>query len=141
MGLADLFFGSQFKRTIQRYCDDQRWTVADINDQMAKLKFRMSSGRIQIVYIIKYDNTLEFSCPSGIGFDSSDEMPHRGSTYLLLRSRELKIGFWCIEKIGTKFVYSFMHNAELSLIDSAYFGRVVKALTEECDRFEGSLQS
>ena len=58
---------------------------------------------------------------------------------MLKRSSQRKLGFWCIEEIGSKHVYSCMHNAEMQLIDSDYFGRVVRALISECDDFEGIL--
>lgn len=32
-----------------------------------------------------------------------------------------------------------MHNAELQLIDQAYFERVVRALIRECDKFEQTI--
>ncbi len=139
MSLADLFLGGKFKQTIKRYCAHQGWQIADLRSEAAKLRFRMDSGRSQIVYIIKYGTTLEFSCPSAVAFDSVDEIPHLGSTLLLMKSRTKKIGFWCIEEINNRQTYSYMHNAELSLIDSEYFAKVVRALIRECDAFEESL--
>jgi hypothetical protein len=79
---------------------------------------------------------LEFSVPSALSFDE-DDIPHMLSTLLLKRNVERKIGFWCLEKISEKFVFECMHNAEMQLIDSEYFGNVVRALINECDEFEG----
>jgi len=139
MGLETLFSGVNFANTIKKYCAANGWKIADLNDKRAILRFSMSSGRDQTLYIIRYESTLEFSVPSGAAFDSEDSIPHLLSTLLLKRSSERKIGFWCIEQIGGKHVYSCMHNAEMQLIDSNYFAKVVMALINECDDFEGVL--
>ena len=66
-------------------------------------------------------------------------MPHYLSILLLKRNAQRQVGFWCIEEIGSKHVFSCMHNAEMQLIDSKYFGQVVRALITECDNFEDLL--
>ncbi|MCS6872348.1 MAG: hypothetical protein RML95_03300 [Anaerolineae bacterium] len=138
-GLAALFSGLNFQSTIRRYCDQIGWRIADINDRRALLKFNMRSGRTQSLWIVRYDTTLEFSVPSMAQFDSEDRIPHYLSTVLLKRSAQNKIGFWCIEQISGRHVFSYMHNAEMSLINVQYFERVVNALVTECDTFEGIL--
>lgn len=138
-GLSSLFSGVNFQRTIQRYANDQNWRIAEIDNGHAVLKFRMDSGRNQQVYILRFENTLEFSTASMAIFDSENQIPHYLSTLLLQRSAERKYGFWCIENLSGKFVYSCMHNAEMELIDSNYFGAVVRALISEVDDFEGIL--
>ena len=139
MGLETLFSGVNFANTIKKFCATNGWKIADLNDKRAILRFSMSSGRDQTLYIIRYESTLEFSVPSMAAFDSEDNIPHFLSTLLLKRSAERKIGFWCIEEIGGKHVYSHMHNAEMQFIDSNYFAKVVRALINECDDFEGIL--
>ncbi len=134
-----LFSGVNFRTTIQRYCSQVGWKIAEIDNKHATLKFSMDSGRDQTLYIIPYESTLEFSVPSMAIFNTEDDIPHFLSTFLLQRSAEKKIGFWCIEKVGGKFVYSYMHNAEIQLIDVNYFAKVVRALIKECDDFEGVL--
>ncbi len=139
MGLEALFSGTNFANTIKKYCGANGWKIADLNSERAILRFSMSSGRDQTLYIVRYQSTLEFSVPSMAQFDSDDNIPHFLSTLLLKRSSENKFGFWCIEQIGGKQVYSYMHNAEMQLIDSGYFANVVRALVTECDDFEGIL--
>jgi hypothetical protein len=58
---------------------------------------------------------------------------------LLGQNAKFKIGFWCIEQISNKQVYSIMHNAEISLIDVNYFKKVVIKLVQECDSFEQAI--
>ncbi len=139
MSFEALFSGVNFATTIKKYCAASGWKIADLNNGRAVLRFSMSSGRDQTLYIIRYESTLEFSVPSMAAFDSEDDIPHFLSTLLLKRSSEKKIGFWCIEIIGGKHVYSCMHNAEMQLIDSSYFAKVVRALINECDDFEKTL--
>lgn len=139
MSIRNLFSGVNFANTVRKYCADNGWNVADLSDDRAVLRFTMESGRRQTLFIIRYEATLEFSVPSEFTFDSEDEVPHRLSTILLRRSSESKIGFWCLEKIGGKYVYSCMHNAEIDLLDSHFFAKVVRRLTRECDDFEEML--
>jgi hypothetical protein len=139
MSMASLFSGVNFSSTIKKYCATQGWKIADLNSERAILRFAMESGRDQTLFIIRYESTLEFSVPSMAAFESEENMPHFLSTLLMKRSSEKKIGFWCIERIGDKSVYSYMHNAEMQLIDSDYFAKVVRALITECDDFEGVL--
>ena len=133
------FSGVNFQNTIKRYCDQVGWKIYDSNNSRVVLRFTMESGRTQTLYIIRYESTLEFSVPSMAQFDSVDNIPHYLSTLLLKRSSERKYGFWCIEEIGGKQVFSHMHNAEIELIDVNYFAKLVRALINECDDFEKTL--
>lgn len=139
MNLESLFSGVNFSSTIKKYCATNGWKIADLNNERAILRFSMNSGRNQTLYILRYESTLEFSVPSMAVFDSEDRIPHFLSTLLLRRNSENKFGFWCIESIGGKYVYSYMHNAEMQLMDSNYFAKVVRALINECDDLEGIL--
>jgi len=138
-GFRDLFSSSNFKSTVERYCSEVGWKIAEIDDRRAVIRFRMDSGRRQTLYIIRYDETLEFSCPSALAFDTEDDVPHGLSTKLMQRNSQTKIGFWCIEEIQDKHVFSCMHNAEMELMNTEYFRRVVNVLVGECDRFEGAV--
>ncbi|HEY7022702.1 MAG TPA: hypothetical protein VH349_16415 [Ktedonobacterales bacterium] len=137
MSLESLFSGNSFKSAVQTCSAQNGWTVAEISDKMAKLRFNMPSGRNQILYIVKFDTTMEFSVPSGIVLDSEEEFPGVLSTKLLRRNAERKIGFWCIEHVSGKYAYSCMHNEDIQKIDAGYFARIVTALISECDHFEG----
>jgi len=65
-----------------------------------------------------------------------DAVPGYLSTLLLKRNCEKKIGFWCLEGIGSRQIFSHMHNAEMSLIDGEYFAKVVRTLIQEVDELE-----
>ena len=135
--LSSLFNGKSFERTIRQYCEDQSWEIDTLDSEHAVITFRMSSGRKQALWIVKHGTTIEFSVPSALTFDSEDDLPGFISNLLLRSNATNKIGFWCIEEISDKFVYSFMHNAEMDLLNSEYFARVARFLAQECDRLEG----
>lgn len=103
------------------------------------MKFEADSGNTQTLFIIRYENTLELSVPSGLKFNSLEDVPGWMSTLLLSRNSQYKVGFWCIEEIEGQNVFSIMHNAEISLINVDYFGKVVLRLVNECDEFEVSV--
>lgn len=132
----DLFSGSNYQSTIQSYCDRLGWRISDLNNRRTILKFTMESGTTQTLFIIRYDTTLEFSCPSGVKFKDRDSVPGWMSTLLLSENSNHKIGFWCIEDLDQQCLFSIMHNAEISLIDVDYFRKVILKLINECEKFE-----
>ena len=132
----DLFSGSNYRSTISRYCNSLGWRINDINNHRTIIKFGMNSGSTQTLFIIRYGNTLEFSCPSGLKFDSAGDVPAWLSAALLCKNREYKVGFWCLEVIEGRQALSIMHNAEISLIDVNYFGSIIDHLVKECDDLE-----
>jgi hypothetical protein len=132
----DLLSSFKFRSTIENFCRTIGWNLYSIDDTRAIMRFNMDSGSVQTVFILKYDSTLEFSCPSGLKFDDTDDIPHYLSTVLLKNNAGYKFGFWCIEEIQGKEVFSIIHNAEMSLIDINYFCKIVYQLVEECDKFE-----
>jgi len=136
----DLFSSNNFQSTIIGYCNQIGLKISDINPNRAIIKFNMKSGCTQTIFILRYDTTLEFSCPSGLKFDSFNYIPHQLSSFLLKENSKYKIGFWCVEEIGGRLVFSIMHNAEISLIDLSYFVDIVTTLIDKCDEFEQSAE-
>ncbi|MEA5572748.1 hypothetical protein [Calothrix sp. UHCC 0171] len=132
----DLLSSSNFISTIRKYCNSIGWSIYDINDRRAILNFNANSGNTQTLFIIKHENTLEFSVPSGIKYSDTSDIPGWLSAALLSQNATFKVGFWCIEEIGGKQTFSIMHNAEISLIDVNYFQRLGLALVRQCDELE-----
>ncbi len=137
----DIFSSLKFRLTIENYCQTLGWSIYSIDNKVATLRFNMKSGNTQTLFIIKFDSTLEFSCPTGFKFNNIADIPHSLSTLLLMENKKYKWGFWCLEQINNKQVFSIMHNAEMSLIDINYFYKVVIQLVEECEKFEQVLES
>lgn len=135
----DLFSNNNYQSTIRRYCGQLGWGISDINDTRTIIKFSMESGTTQTAFIIRYDSTLEFSCPSGLKFDSRDEVPNWLSTLMLCENATYKIGFWAIETISSRQVLSMMHNAEISLLDVNYFQKVIMQMVNKCEQLEQSV--
>ena len=132
----DLFSVNNFQSTIRGYCNRIGWGIAELNSNKAVLRFGMDSGTTQTVFIIRYETTLEFSCPTGLKFSGFDAIPHQLSSYMLKENSKYKIGFWCIEELSNRQVFSIMHNAEMSLIDINYFLSIVKTLVQKCENLE-----
>ncbi len=130
-----------FKATFEQYSQDAGFTLAEADERKAVITFTMDSGRPQTLFIIRYDETLEFSVPSMAAFDSEEEIPGGLSTVLLQRNARRKMGFWAVEEIGEKQVYSVMHNLEIEDLDPDQFSRLTLSLVQECDDFEGMLIS
>jgi len=132
----DLLSEYNFRLTLQNYCEQLGWSISQIDNSSGTLKFKTGSGRVQTVFIVLFDQTIEFSVPTGIKFPSKDSIPGSLSTLLLALNSKNKVGFWCIEELNNQQVFSVMHNAELSLIDLDYFQGVILALVQRCDEIE-----
>jgi hypothetical protein len=133
------YFLTDFRSAVQAYCDTRAWKLSEVDDRHAVLKFAMPSGRSQILYILKYEDVIEFSVPSLAAYEQEEELPHYLSSILMKMNAKNKIGFWCIEQIGTRFVYSYMHNAELASINEDNFLKIVETVVTQTDNFEGTL--
>ncbi|MDP1591332.1 MAG: hypothetical protein Q8M07_26495, partial [Prosthecobacter sp.] len=140
MSLLSYFTRNNFEKTIHGYCQEIGWTISKVDADYARLSFEMESGREQSLHIIRFDSTLEFSVPSQVAFEEGDEIPGWISTLLMRNNSKFKVGFWCIETINSRSVYSVMHNAEQSLMDRDYFASIVRRLVGACDDFETSLE-
>lgn len=95
----------EFKPMIEKFCANSGWKPNDLKENSASLKFTMDSGREQVLYIIKYNEIVEFSVPSVASFDNESDIPHVLSTILMQKNATYKIGSWCIEKISRKQVF------------------------------------
>ncbi len=133
--LIDSFAPGSFKSTIIAYCAQIGWDISSLDDSHAVLEFTMDSGRNQLLFIVRLESTMAFFALSILVYNTTDEIPHPLSTKLMMRNTEKKIGYWCIMEIEGKQDFACMHNAELELIDVAYFQAVVTRLVEEVDEF------
>jgi 8-oxo-dGTP pyrophosphatase MutT (NUDIX family) len=128
--------GDYFKRAVKSYCEEHKLNLLEVDQDRAELGYGMVDELTKPLYITRHDSTVEFSVPSFVAFKSEEELPDALSTILLRRNSQKKIGFWCIDQHRGKYVYSCMHNAELKLLDSQYFARIIEGLIEECEAIE-----
>jgi 8-oxo-dGTP pyrophosphatase MutT (NUDIX family) len=128
--------GEYFKRAVKTYCEEHHLELTDIDEDHGELVFALPADGKKRLYLTRYDSTVEFSLPGYTTFDSAEELPGVFSTSLLLRNARKKVGFWCIDKLKEKFVYSFMHNAELKLLDGRHFFNIVSGLIAESEAIE-----
>ncbi len=136
---SSLLTSFNFVQKIKEFCSANNLVLSKLDTNSAVLRFTASSGNTQILYIVRYEDTLEFSVPTAFSFNDLSDVNGLLSAYLLNRNAQRKVGFWCIEKINNKFFISVMHNAPLSLLDANYFGYILQALVKECDQFETDL--
>lgn len=131
----------KFLAFITRMGSAHHWVFRDVDDEHAVIEFSLDADRPQTLFIFNIEDNLEFSVPSFAAFDSMEQVPHFISSTLLQVNAKTKIGFWCMEKIGEKFVYSYMHNTGMATIDESEFGEIVHTLIQRVDEFEKLLMN
>lgn len=131
--------GENFTSFIARMCAPNNWAVKEVDNEHAVIEFTLDQARAQTLFIFSFDDDLEFSVPSFAAFDSIELVPHIISSSLLQINAKTKIGFWCLEQIGSKQVYTFMHNANRLQTDEALFVDIVMTLIQRVDEFENLL--
>jgi 8-oxo-dGTP pyrophosphatase MutT (NUDIX family) len=134
------FDGEYFKRAVKTYCEDHQWEIAELDEDFAELILATPADRKQSLQLAHHDSMVEFSVPSTTIFHAEERLPGTLSTKLLRRNARKKIGFWGVDKISGKFVYSYMHNAELKLLDSQQFFNIVSALISESEVIEALIR-
>ncbi|HEX7557432.1 MAG TPA: hypothetical protein VF338_12460 [Leptolinea sp.] len=130
---------SDFKVFILKMCAFHNWKVQQADNEHAVLEFAAGNERSQTLFIFGFDNEMEFSIPSFAAFDSMENVPHYISTSLLQINAKTKIGFWCLEQIGDKLVYTYMQNASISNLTEELFKEIVVAIIQRVDEFENLL--
>jgi len=128
-----------FSDFINRMCAVNSWAVREVDDEHAVIEFTLDQTRAQTMFIFSFDEEIEFSVPSFAAFDSLETVPHFISSTLLQVNAKTKVGFWCLEPIGNKLVYSYMHNAHMHLVDEKQFIEIVMTLIQRVDEFENLL--
>ncbi len=129
----------EFMPFLTRMCSAHNWVIREIDDEHAVIEFSVDKTRTQTLFIFSFEDYLEFSVPSFAAFDAPENIPHILSTSLLQINAKTKIGFWCVEKIGEKSVFTFMHNASLAQLNETLFGEIVTTLIQRVEEFENLL--
>lgn len=124
-----------FQSTIKRLAKAHAWEIEEITGKKVSLKIDAESGNAHELVVYRYDSDmlLEFSVSTGLSFPKGDEVPHWLSTVMLERNGKMKVGFWCMQKVDERLTYMAIHNEEIALLNSDYFGRIGRKLVEECD--------
>jgi hypothetical protein len=90
----------------------------------------------QPLFILPYGNVWEFSCPSIIKADRSEEIPTFILTAVLEINAKKKRGFWCIEEISGKQTLEYMHNIPESLLTPEEFHTISWGIVKEVESLE-----
>jgi hypothetical protein len=127
---------SEFLNFVTHMCAVHQWKITESDFEHAVIQFAVNETRSQVLFIFGFDTALEFSVPSFASFDSLENVPHIISTTLLQINAKTKIGFWCLEQIGDRLVYTFMHNTDMNGVTEALFGEIVTSLIQRVEEFE-----
>jgi len=130
---------SVFLTFISRMCEANKWKITESDSEHVVIQFAVNEARSQTLFIFGFDNSLEFSVPSFAAFDSLEDVPHLISSTLLQINAKTKIGFWCLEQIGNRFVYTYMHNTVMENVTTESFGEIVSSIIERVEEFESLL--
>jgi len=128
-----------FEARVPRWVAANGWVLHDLNAKRAVLKFDLPSGRTQTLYVIDLGLVVELSVPSVLVFDSIDQVPIDLAVTCLRRNAKNTVGFWCLERIEGKQVFSCMWNLPHRLLDDRTFGEVVRELVVLCDELESAV--
>ncbi len=128
-----------FEARVQRWVTANRWVLHDLDGKRAVLKFDLPSGRTQTLYAIDLGPVVELSVPSVLVFDSLEQVPRDLAVACLRRNAKNTVGFWCLEQIEGKQVFSCMWNLPHRLLDDRTFGEVVRELVVVCDDLESAV--
>lgn len=125
-----------FEWRLQQLASGASLRVAELKPTHAILRFSMSSGLTQSVYIMPYDEVWEFSVQSAIKFYNAADFPQALLAVLLVQNSKNKRAFWCIEQLSGQYVLSGMLNFPVDNLTPAEFSRICKALVIEVDKIE-----
>jgi hypothetical protein len=128
-----------FSGFITRMCKANNWNTRELDNEHAVVEFTLDQTRSQTLFVFGFDEELEFSVPSFAAFESLDKVPHFISSTLLQVNAKTKIGFWCLEQIGDKMVFTYMHNTNMKRVDEKLFNEIVTTLIQRVDEFENLL--
>lgn len=124
-----------FQSTIKRLAKAHAWPIEEITGKKVSLKMHAESGNAYELDVFRFEKNmlLEFSVSTELTFPSGEEVPHWLSTFMLERNAKMTVGFWCLQKVDEKLTYAVIHNEEIGLLNSDYFGRIGRKLVWECD--------
>lgn len=132
--------GEYFKQAIKTYCEEDRLHLLEVNEDYAELEYRMDGRNSTNIHVTRRGSTIKFSVFNPTAFDE-DSPADAFSTILLRLNSQSKVGFWCVERIKNKVIYSFANSVELKLLNSCSFVENIVGLIKECDRFLGEIEN
>ena len=111
-----------------------------MSSSRATLRFSYDNNT-QTVWIAPFSQGLwEFSCVSFISVKDVNDFPQFLLAMVLQDSASNRRGFWCIEKLGDKYVLEAMHNIPEVLLTAGEFEAICRSLSRQVDKLEGAFQ-
>lgn len=128
-------FESAFERRLKDLAKRSGLKVAEVGSSSAKLMFDVGRHS-QPLFILPFGNVWEFSCPSIIRVDRSEDFPIFILTMVLEINAKQKRGFWCIEQLGGKYTLEYMHNIPEALLTPDEFSNICWGIVKEVEALE-----
>jgi hypothetical protein len=118
---------ANFQNLIQAFCQQSKWGISSLYENLATLNFSMEGGGEQIVEIKYYEPELLFSVFCPISFDD-DDILHAFSTILLTRNSLTDFGHWSLKKGSDKYYVQYTYTTRLQLLNAQHFYEIVVSM-------------
>lgn len=132
--------GHYFKYAVKTFCADNDFQYDEVSGHRSIIQIETDKGKKQRVFITRHKSVLEVVVHSKIKFKSIKDIPVSLAIRTLEENAENKIGFWSLSEMENHYNLSRMHNAQLDLMYSERFATILKALVNQCVRFEESIK-
>jgi 8-oxo-dGTP pyrophosphatase MutT (NUDIX family) len=126
--------GEYFKYAIKTFCDENQLELLEGDEDHAEIVYRTKAKDSRHVHVTRRDSTIKLYV-SGSLVESEDPV-NTFATMLLRLNSQNKTGFWCMEQVKDKAVYSLTSSVPLKLLDSYHFAEIIEGLIAECDALD-----
>lgn len=130
--------GEYFKCAIKTYCEEDGLSLIEVDEDCAELEYLTDSGNSKTIHIKRDGSTIKLSVLNPTAFKDAGPADAIATTLLRLNAQS-RTGFWCVEQIKNRAVYSFANSVQLKLLDGRHFVESVVGLIEESDAIEETI--
>lgn len=130
-----------FQQLLSRFADFLGWNPADINEHQAHFLLHGEEGEELELLVFLTGGRADFLIPSGMAFESEDEVLGDVSTELLQRNAGLVYGAWTLVELDEAYSYAIYWPValeDLAEMPLEIFARRVKGLLKECADFDAT---
>lgn len=127
--------GEYFKYAIRTFCDENQMNLLEGDENQVEVIYGAEAKDGRRIHITRRDSTIKLSVSSSLA--ESEDPASDIATILLRLNSQNKIGFWGMEQVKDKVIYSLASSAQLKLLDSRQFAEIIDGLIKECDALDG----
>lgn len=127
-----IFSSDNFVKTITTFCHNSGFKCEEIDESTVFIIVKFNESELEFgIYIMRFDDTVEFWLPTHLQYADIDEVPHHLSSKFMIFGSMYKYYFWCICERWDKLIVSIMHNIEFAQMDIEIFKKVARAMALE----------